>query len=75
MTFRIINTKEAVAGPRGVPYVHDSARPFAVLFNKDGRGEMCALRCATEQAAKVAVVKFTASRARYAARNASSNRS
>lgn len=46
MTFRIINTREAV-GPNGIRYVHDAARPFAVLFDK-GRGEMCALRCPTE---------------------------
>jgi len=69
MTFRIINTQEAHTGPRGVRYVHDAARPFAVLFNSN-RSEICALRCSTEQAAEAAVAKFTASRARYAARNA-----
>lgn len=67
MTFRIINTREAVEGPNGIRYTHDAARPFAVLFDK-GRGEMCALRCPTEAAAKAAVTKFTAARARYAAR-------
>lgn len=66
--FRIINTAETHLGPKGVRYVHDAARPFAVLFNK-GQGEICALRCRTEQAAKAAVIKFTASCARYAARN------
>jgi hypothetical protein len=68
MTFRIVNTRDAITGPNGICYIHDAARPFAVLFNKDGRGEMCALRCATEQAAKAAVQRFTEARARYAAR-------
>jgi hypothetical protein len=67
MSFRIINTQEVHTGPRGVRYVHDAARPFAVLFDK-GHGEMCALRCATQSAAEAAVAKFTASRERYAAR-------
>lgn len=67
MTFRIVNTKDALTGPLGTRYVHDAARPFAVLFDK-GRGEMCALRCPTEQAAKAAVRRFTEARARYAAR-------
>lgn len=68
MTFCIINTKDAVTGPHGVRYVHDAARPYAVLFNKDGRGEMCALRCPTEQAAKAAIIRFTEARARFSAR-------
>ena len=67
--FRIINTKDAITGPRGIRYVHDAARPFAVLFDKGRGNEICALRCATEKAAKAAVVKFTAARARHAARN------
>lgn len=66
-TFRIINTQEVHTGPRGVRYVHDAARPFAVLFDT-GRGEMCALRCPTQSAAEAAVAKFTAARARNAAR-------
>lgn len=65
--FRIVNTKEALMGPVGTRYVHDAARPFAVLFNK-GRGEMCCGRYSTESGAKSAVAKFTASRERYAAR-------
>lgn len=65
--FRIVNTKDALTGPFGTRYVHDAARPFAVLFDK-GRGEMCVLRCSTEKAAKAAVVRFIESRARYAAR-------
>lgn len=67
MAFRIVNTKDALTGPLGTRYVHDAARPFAILFDK-GRGEMCALRCPTEKAAKAAVVRFTEARARYAAR-------
>ena len=67
--FRIVNTKEALMGPVGTRYVHDASRPFAVLFNK-GRGEMCCGRYSTEAGAKAAVAKFTASRARYAARKA-----
>lgn len=67
MTFRIVNTKDAISGPRGVRFIHDAARPFAVLFDK-GQGEMCALRCPTEHAARAAVVRFTEARARYAAR-------
>ena len=65
--FRIVNTKEAIKGPLGTRYVHDAARPFAVLFDK-GRGEMCCGRYSTEAGAKSAVAKFTASRERYAAR-------
>ena len=72
MTFRIINTKDAHVGPKGIRYVYDAARPFAVLFNSN-RGEICALRCATEQAAQSAVANFTAARARHAERNARYN--
>ena len=66
--FRIINTREAHIGPCG-RYVHDAARPFAVLFNSN-RGEICSARCATEDRAKAVMATFTAARARYAARNA-----
>lgn len=67
--FRIVNTKDALAGPFGTRYMHDAARPFAVLFNK-GRGEMCCGRYSTERDANRAVRRFTEARARYAARNA-----
>jgi hypothetical protein len=66
--FRIINTQDAHIGPRGVRYVHDAARPFAVLFNSN-RGEICSARCATEERAKIVMAGFIAARARYAARN------
>jgi hypothetical protein len=69
MSFRIINTAETHLGPKGIRYVHDAARPFAVLYNHK-RGEICALRCRTEDGAKAAVINFTAARARHAARNA-----
>jgi hypothetical protein len=69
MAFRIINTRFAIEGPNGIRYVHDAARPFAVLFMIN-HGEICVLRCPTQSAAEAAVVKFTASRERYAARNA-----
>lgn len=65
--FRIVNTKDALTGPLGTRYVHDAARPFAVLFDK-GRGEMCCGRYPTEAGAKSAVRRFTDARARYAAR-------
>lgn len=51
MAFRIVNTKDALTGPLGTRYVHDAARPFAVLFDK-GRGEMCAGRYSNEAGAK-----------------------
>jgi hypothetical protein len=54
MTFRIINTKDAIKGPTGIPYIHDAARPFAVLVDR-GRGEITAGRFPTEQAAKAAI--------------------
>ena len=66
-SFRIVNTKDALTGPLGTRYVHDAARPFAVLFDK-GRGEMCVGRYPTEASATRAVVRFTEARARYAAR-------
>lgn len=69
MSFRIVNTKEALTSPLGTRYVHDAARPFAVLFDK-GRGEMCAGRYPTEHNAKRAVARFTDARQRYADRNA-----
>lgn len=72
MTFRIINTKDMHIGPNGTQYIHDAARPFAVLFSSN-RGEVCALRCATEEGAKGAVTSFTAARARHAERNARYN--
>jgi hypothetical protein len=67
MTFRIVNTRFGIEGPHGIRYVHDAARPFAVLFASN-RGEICALRCPTQSAAEAAVAKFTASRERHAAR-------
>lgn len=67
MTFRIVNTKEALTGPLGTRYVHDAARPFAVLFDK-GRGEMCCGRYSNEAGAKATVRRFTEARERYAAR-------
>jgi hypothetical protein len=67
MSFRIINTAETHLGPKGIRYVHDAARPFAVLFASN-HGEICALRCRTEDGAKAAMAKFVAARARYAAR-------
>jgi len=67
MAFRIVNTKEALKGPLGTRYVHDAARPFAVLFDK-GRGEMCVGRYSNEVGAKAAVRRFSEARARYAAR-------
>ncbi len=51
MTFRIINTREANESANGYRYVNDAARPFAVLVST-GRGELCAGRYSTEQAAK-----------------------
>jgi hypothetical protein len=69
MSFRIVNTKDALKGPLGTRYVHDAARPFAVLFDK-GRGETCAGRYSTEHGAKSAVARFTASCQRYADRHA-----
>jgi hypothetical protein len=72
MSFRIVNTEFAIEGPNGVRYVHDGARPFAVLFMSN-RGEICALRCATQSAAEAAVAKFTAARERHAARAAQWN--
>lgn len=67
--FRIVNTKDALKGPFGTHYVHDAGRPFAVLFNR-GRSEICCGRYSTEHGAKSAVARFTASRQRYADRNA-----
>lgn len=67
MAFRIVNTKEDLKGPLGTRYVHDAARPFAVLFDK-GRGEMCVGRYSNEASAKAAVRRFSEARARYAAR-------
>jgi hypothetical protein len=57
--FRIVNTKEALMGPFGTRYVHDAARPFAVLFNR-GRSEICCGRYPTAAGAKAAVIRFTA---------------
>lgn len=54
MTLRIINTREAIEGPHGIHYVHDAARPFAVLRNT-GKQEICAGRFSTEKAAKDAI--------------------
>lgn len=67
MAFRIVNTKDALTGPLGTRYVHDAARPFAVLFDK-GRGEMCVGRYPNKAGAKAAVRRFSEARARYAAR-------
>lgn len=69
MDFRIINTKDAHIGLGGRRYIHDAARPFAILFNSN-RGEICSARCATEDRAKIVMAGFIAARARYAARNA-----
>ena len=68
MDFRIINTKDAHIGLGGHRYVHDAARPFAVLFNSN-RGEICSARCATEDRAEIVMTIFIAARTRYAARN------
>ena len=68
-TFRIINTRDSIAGPFGIPYIHDAARPFAVLFTAP-RGETCCGRYSNEADAKRAVARFTEARARYAARQA-----
>jgi hypothetical protein len=51
MAFRTINTKDAHIGPNGVRYVHDAARPWAVLRNSR-HGEICVGRYSTEKAAK-----------------------
>lgn len=68
MAFRIVTTKDALTGPhQGIRYVHDAARPFAVLF-KNWRGEICCGRYSNEADAERAVVRFTAARARFAAR-------
>jgi hypothetical protein len=71
MTFRIVNTKDALTGPLGTRYVHDAARPFAVLF-ANGRldREQCCGRYSNESGAKAAVARFSAARQRYADRNA-----
>lgn len=71
MTFRIVNTKEALTGPLGTRYVHDASRPFTVLF-ANGRldREQCCGRYSTERDAKRAVTRFSDARQRYANRNA-----
>jgi hypothetical protein len=51
MSYRIINTREAIEGPHGICYVHDAARPFAVLRHA-GAQEICVVRYSTEKAAK-----------------------
>jgi len=66
--FRIINTTEPHVGPRGVRYVHDAARPFAVLFASN-RGEICSARCATMERAEAVMAGFVAARLRWAARH------
>ncbi len=66
--FHIVNTRDTITGPHGIYYVHDAARPFAVLFNKAHR-EVCVLRCGTRRAAEAAVARFSGARERYAARN------
>jgi hypothetical protein len=69
MAFRIVNTKDGLTGPIGIRYVHDAARPFAVLFTNQRLGrEQCVLRCPTEAAAEAAMARFIAARDRYAAR-------
>lgn len=67
MAFKIVDTKTAPVGPTGIRYIHDAARPFAVLFDK-GLGEMCVGRYSNEAGARAAVCRFTEARARYAAR-------
>jgi hypothetical protein len=54
MTLRIVNTKDALAGPFGTRYVHDAARPWAVLRTATS-GEICIGRFASERLAKAAV--------------------
>ena len=56
MTYRIINTREAIEGPHGIRYMHDAARPFAVLRNT-GKREVCAGRFSTERAAESAIAQ------------------
>jgi hypothetical protein len=58
MTLRIVNTKDALTGPFGTRYVHDAARPWAVL-RTTGRGEICIGRFASERLAKAAVRRAT----------------
>lgn len=67
MDFRIIDTAETHIGPNGVRYIHDAARPFAVLFASN-RGEICSARCATMKRAREVMAGFIAARARYANR-------
>lgn len=66
--FRIINTAGKHVGPAGVPYIHDAAQPFAVLFNSN-RGEICCARYPTLDAANAGVTQFRLSRARHAERH------
>ena len=57
-TFHIANTKEALKGPLGTRYVHDAARPFALL-QATNRGEICIGRFASERLAKAALRRRT----------------
>jgi len=59
MTFRIINTAVATnTGPNGIRYVHDAARPFAVL-RAIGHGEICIGRYSAEKKARRAIAERT----------------
>lgn len=49
--YRVIHTGASVPGPHGFVYMHDAARPFAVLRDV-GRREICVGRYSTITAAK-----------------------
>lgn len=52
--YRIVNTAAPVAGPHGLNYVHDAARPWAVLRDV-GHREICVGRYSTAKSAKALV--------------------
>lgn len=52
--YRIVNTANQIQGPHGLAYVHDAARPFAVLRDV-GRREICVGRYSTIKVASALV--------------------
>lgn len=49
-TYRTINTAQTVIGPFGIAYIHNAAKPFAVIKDTGSR-EFCAGRFSSEKLA------------------------